>query len=62
MKKFLIPLGIVSMLAATPGFAATPRHVMHKHASHHAMCMVKGKKVNCPVHAKHITKKTHVAY
>jgi hypothetical protein len=61
MNKLLIPLGLVAMITSAPAFAAT-RHVMHKHASYHAACMVHGKKVHCPIHAKHITKKTHAAY
>lgn len=49
MSKFLIPLGVIAMLA-TPGFAAAPKHVIHKQASH-ATCVVKGKEVPCPMHA-----------
>jgi hypothetical protein len=61
MNKFLISLGIIAMIATTPAFAAT-KHLTAKHAAHAAMCMVKGKKVACPVHGKHMKHKAHVAY
>jgi hypothetical protein len=62
MNKFMIPLGLAAMIAATPAFAATPKHVMHKHASHATMCMVKGKKVACSAHAMHHAKKAPAVY
>lgn len=60
MKKILVSLGIASMLAATPAFAATAKKpVMHPKTV--AMCMVHGKKQVCPTrhHVAHRVVKKH---
>lgn len=57
MKKILVSLGIASMLAATPAFAATAKKPVH--ATHTTMCMTKGKHTPCPDHI--VVKRHHHA-
>lgn len=59
MKKTLLFLGVASMLAVTPAFAATTHKmpVPAKHAA--AMCTIHGKKQACPKHVSHKVVKKH---
>ncbi len=52
MKKILVSLGMIGMLAATPAFAATAKQkpAPHRHLTHTTVCMVKGKRTACPDH------------
>lgn len=58
MKKTLMFLGVVSMLAVTPAFAATAHKMPAKQTA--AMCMVHGKKQACRRHIAHKAMKKHV--
>lgn len=64
MKKLLVSLGVIGMLAATPAFAAT-KHIMHTKNHAHVYstnknaksCMLHGKRVACHHHSVHAAKK-----
>lgn len=60
MKKFIMLLGVASLFAASPVFAATTAKApMKPMAAHTQMCMLHGKKVPCKNHVIKTKHKSH---